>query len=60
MRNKSLSDRVPLAAGAGAFLLSYEGSVAPDIVTALLLAGLLYPLALGAVGGAVGAAFGGD
>lgn len=44
----------------GAFLFSYEGSVAPDIVTAILLAGLLYPLALGAVGGAVGAAFGGD
>lgn len=44
----------------GAFLFSYEGSVAPDLVTALLLAGLLYPLALGAVGGAAGAAFGGD
>jgi len=44
----------------GRFLFSYDGSVAPDIVTAILLAGLVYPLVLGAVGGVAGAAFGGD
>lgn len=49
----------PLAL-AGAFLFSYDGSIAPTIVTAVLLAGLVYPLALGAVGGAAGSALGGD
>jgi len=46
---------LPLAV-VGRFLFSYEGSAAPDIVTAILLAGLVYPLALGAAGGAIGAA----
>ena len=44
---------------AGAFLFSYDGSIAPTLVTAILLAGLAYPLVLGAVGGAVGSAIGG-
>jgi hypothetical protein len=44
----------------GAFLFSYEGAIAPDIVTAVLLAGLVYPLVFGATGGAVGTVVGGD
>lgn len=44
----------------GAFLFSYEGSIAPDIVTAVLLAGIVYPLVFGAIGGAVGAVVGAD
>ena len=36
----------------GQFLFTYDGTVAPDLVTAVLLAGLVYPLLLGAVGGA--------
>lgn len=48
---------LPLAVG-GAFLFSYDGSIAPDMVTAVLLAGIVYPLALGAVGGAVAAVAG--
>lgn len=44
----------------GRFLFAYDGSVAPDLVTAILLAGLVYPLALGALGGAAAATFGGD
>ncbi|GAB3418743.1 hypothetical protein GCM10027435_19240 [Haloparvum alkalitolerans] len=43
---------LPLAV-VGAFLFSYDGSIAPDAVTAVLLAGVVYPLALGAVGGGV-------
>ncbi|WP_049980515.1 hypothetical protein [Halolamina rubra] len=42
----------------GRFLFSYQGSAAPDIVTAILLAGLVYPLVLGAVGGAIGGVVG--
>jgi hypothetical protein len=44
----------------GAFLFSYQGNIAPDIVTALLLAGIVYPLVFGAIGGAVGPMIGGD
>ena len=39
----------------GAFLFRYsvgDGAVAPDLVTAVLLAGAVYPAAFGAVGGA--------
>lgn len=36
----------------GRFLFQYDGSVAPDLVTAVLLAGVVYPLAIGAAGGA--------
>lgn len=36
----------------GRFLFQYDGSIAPDLVTAVLLAGVVYPLAFGAVGGA--------
>lgn len=46
---------LPLAV-IGAFLFRYpvgDGSVAPDLVTAVLLAGVVYPVAFGAVGGAV-------
>lgn len=49
----------PLAL-AGAFLFSYDDTIAPALVTALLLAGLVYPLVLGAVGGAAWTAVGGD
>lgn len=42
---------LPLAV-VGRFLFSYDGSIAPDIVTAILLAGAVYPLVVGAVGGA--------
>lgn len=44
---------LPLAI-AGAVLFGYsvgEGTIAPDLVTAVLLAGVVYPAALGAVGG---------
>lgn len=44
---------LPLAI-AGAVLFGYsvgEGTIAPDLVTAVLLAGIVYPAALGAVGG---------
>jgi hypothetical protein len=50
---------LPLAL-VGRFLFSYDGSVAPDLVTALLLAGLVYPLLFGALGGAAGSAVGSD
>lgn len=40
----------------GRFLFQYDGSVAPDIVTAVLLAGAVYPLVFGALGGAIWAA----
>lgn len=43
----------------GALLFRYpvgDGSVAPDLVTAVLLAGVVYPVAFGAVGGAVAGA----
>jgi hypothetical protein len=43
---------LPLAT-LGRFLFQYDGSVAPDIVTAVLLAGAVYPLVLGAIGGAL-------
>ena len=46
---------LPLAI-VGRFLFQYDGSVAPDIVTAILLAGAVYPLVFGAVGGAAWAA----
>ncbi|GAB7012859.1 transporter [Halolamina salina] len=42
----------------GRFLFSYQGSAAPDLITAVLLAGLVYPLLFGAVGGVLGSAFG--
>ncbi|SDF53820.1 hypothetical protein SAMN04488067_105133 [Halorubrum xinjiangense] len=45
---------LPLAV-VGAFLFRYsvgDGSVAPDIVTAVLLAGAVYPAVFGAIGGA--------
>jgi hypothetical protein len=45
---------LPLAL-VGAFLFRYavgDGSVAPDVVTAVLLAGAVYPAAFGALGGA--------
>jgi len=42
----------------GRFLFSYQGSAAPDLITAVLLAGLVYPLVLGAVGGVIGGAVG--
>jgi len=45
---------LPLAV-IGAFLFRYavgDGTVAPDLVTAVLLAGAVYPAAFGAVGGA--------
>lgn len=48
---------LPLAV-VGAFLFSYDGSIAPDTVTAVLLAGVVYPLVLGAVGGGVAAVAG--
>ena len=47
---------LPLAV-IGAFLFRYsvgDGAVAPDLVTAVLLAGAVYPAAFGAVGGAGG------
>ena len=44
----------------GHFLFAYDGSIAPDLVTALLLAGLAYPLVFGAVGGAVWSALSED
>ncbi len=46
----------PLAV-AGTFVFRYavgEGTVAPDPVTAVLLAGIVFPVVFGAVGGAVG------
>jgi len=39
----------------GAFLFRYtvgDGSVAPDLITAVLLAGAVYPAVFGAIGGA--------
>jgi len=42
----------------GRFLFSYQGSAAPDLVTAVLLAGLVYPLVLGSVSGVLGSAIG--
>ncbi|MFC4552047.1 MULTISPECIES: hypothetical protein [Halorussus] len=50
---------LPLSAGV-AFTVSHsigntEAAIAPDLVTAVLLAGAVYPLAFGALGGAVGA-----
>lgn len=45
---------LPLAV-IGAFLFRYsigEGAVAPDLITAVLLAGVVYPVAFGAIGGA--------
>ncbi|WP_049906531.1 hypothetical protein [Halorubrum aidingense] len=52
-----LAGYLPLAV-LGAFLFRYsvgDGAVAPDIVTAVLLAGAVYPAAFGGVGGAVAA-----
>ena len=52
-----LAGYLPLAA-IGAFLFRYsvgDGSVAPDVVTAVLLAGVVYPAAFGALGGAASA-----
>jgi len=49
-----LAGYLPLAL-IGTFLFRYsvgDGSVAPDIVTAVLLAGAVYPAAFGAIGGA--------
>ena len=45
---------LPLAV-LGAFLFRYsvgDGTVAPDVITAVLLAGAVYPAAFGAIGGA--------
>ncbi|MBP1986686.1 transporter [Halolamina salifodinae] len=42
----------------GRFLFDYDGSVAPDLVTAVLLAGLVYPLVFGALGGAAWSSIG--
>ncbi|MDZ5809836.1 transporter [Halorubrum sp. AD140] len=45
---------LPLAV-VGAFLFRYsvgDGTVAPDLITAVLLAGMVYPAVFGAVGGA--------
>jgi hypothetical protein len=52
---------LPLAVvGAFLFRVSVDDAVAgPTLVTAILLAGLFYPLVLGAVGGAVAGAVGG-
>jgi hypothetical protein len=50
----AIAGYLPLAA-IGAFLFRYavgDGTVAPDVVTAVLLAGAVYPAAFGAVGGA--------
>ncbi len=47
----------------GAFLFRYavgDATVTPDLVTAVLLAGIVYPLVFGAVGGAVGGVLGGQ
>lgn len=44
-------------AGAGAYLLGYavgDGSIAPDAVTAVLLAGAVYPVVFGGIGGVLG------
>jgi hypothetical protein len=38
---------------AGAIVFSHGGSIAPDLVTAVLLAGVVYPVVLGGVGGAL-------
>ena len=49
-----LAGYLPLAL-VGAFLFRYavgDGSVAPDLVTAVLLAGAVYPAVFGAIGGA--------
>ncbi|WP_435093020.1 transporter [Halorubrum sp. N11] len=49
-----LAGYLPLAV-VGAFLFRYAagaGTVAPDLVTAVLLAGAVYPAAFGAIGGA--------
>lgn len=49
-----LAGYLPLAV-IGAFLFRYsagDGTVAPDIVTAVLLAGAVYPAVFGAIGGA--------
>ncbi|SFP13775.1 MULTISPECIES: transporter [Halolamina] len=42
----------------GRFLFAYQGSAAPDLITAALLAGFVYPLVFGAVGGAIGGVLG--
>ena len=50
-----LAGYLPLAV-VGAFLFRYtvgDGSVAPTLVTAVLLAGVVYPVVFGAIGGAV-------
>ena len=47
---------LPLAV-AGAFVFGFGGTdwtIAPDVVTAVLLAGIVYPTVFGAVGGAIG------
>ncbi|ACM57433.1 transport system permease protein [Halorubrum lacusprofundi ATCC 49239] len=49
-----LTGYLPLAV-IGAFLFRYtvgDGSVAPDLITAVLLAGAVYPAVFGAIGGA--------
>ena len=46
---------LPLAV-AGAFVFAYtigDGTIAPDVVTAVLLAGVVYPAVFGGVGGAL-------
>lgn len=53
---------LPLAAvGAVAFSYSVgDGAIAPDLLTAVLLAGVVYPVALGGAGGAAAALLGGE
>jgi hypothetical protein len=49
-----LAGYLPLAV-IGAFLFRYtvgDGTIAPDLITAVLLAGMVYPAVFGAVGGA--------
>jgi hypothetical protein len=55
--------RLPPARGVGAVAFSYsvgDGAIAPDLLTAVLLAGVVYPVALGGAGGAAAALLGGE
>ncbi|MES3162326.1 MAG: transporter [Halorubrum sp.] len=53
---------LPLAV-AGALLFGYsigDGTIAPDLLTGVLLAGVVYPVGFGAMGGALSTVIGGD
>ncbi|MFC6754424.1 transporter [Halorubrum tibetense] len=53
---------LPLAV-IGALLFGYsigDGTIAPDLITAVLLAGVVYPVAFGAIGGAASTLLGGE